>query len=117
MTDELEERADKADVSRRTSDRRLDDLDRKFDAMSMKLNEIRDWLIGEPESSALGRQLLDRAKSNKESIERITARLDLLEDWRTAWQGAWRFVVSAVVVLGLITTGLGLLAYFRLLHT
>jgi hypothetical protein len=113
MTDDLTERADQADVNRRASDRRIEDLARKVDNMAMSINQIRDWLIGEPENSALGRQLLARAIANRESIDKLTVRLDLLEDWRTEWKGIWRFLVSAGVVLGIISTALGLLAYFR----
>jgi hypothetical protein len=88
----------------------MEQLERKIDQVDRRLQELRDWLIGEPESSALGRQLLQRAVINAQNIERQGGRIESLEDWRTEWSGVWRFVTGLGVVLGVIGTFLGLLA-------
>jgi hypothetical protein len=97
---------------RRIDDRRLDQLERKMDGVAVRVDEIRDWLIGEPESSALGRQLLQRAKANRSDIDKHDGRLDSLETWRSEWRGTWRFIASAGTVLGIIATAFSLAAYF-----
>src|ERR1051326_8992250 len=91
-------------------DRRMDQLERKIDNVDRRVTEIRDWLIGEPESSALGRQLLQRAITNAKNIDRNVVRIEALEDWRTEWQAVRRFVTGLGVALGIIGTFLGLLA-------
>jgi hypothetical protein len=119
MTDELEDRADRADtradksdIRERLSDRRIEDLTRKMERVASRVDEIREWLIGEPEASALGRQLLSRAKHNRESINELDHRLEVVEDWRTEWRGSWRLLVGFGTILGIVGTFFGLLAWF-----
>jgi hypothetical protein len=95
---------------RRADDQRFEKLERKVDSVAVRVDEIRDWLIGEPESSALGRQLLSRAKANRFDIDKINIRLDSLEDtrlksledWRTEWRGSWRLITGTAVVLSIV---------------
>lgn len=98
---------------RRTSDPRLDNVERKLDNLSVRVNEIRDWLIGEPESSALGRQLLQRAKDNRADINVLRDRMDEFDDWRQEMRGSWRLVTSIATVLGVVATILAILSWVR----
>ena len=97
---------------RRASDERLENLERQVAAVAVRVDEIRDWLIGEPESSALGRQLLQRAKANRNDINEHDRRLDSLETWRAEWRGSWRFITAVGTVLGILGSVFGIAAFF-----
>lgn len=121
---------------RREDDRRLDRVEKKVDTIGERVDELRDWLMSEPESSALGRQLLARAKANRVDIDKHDARLgaierlaanvvadrkrfedhddaiDSLELWRAEWRGSWRFITAVGTILGIIGAFFGLASWF-----
>jgi hypothetical protein len=89
---------------RREDDRRIEKLDRKIEDLTNAFYKFRDELRSEPDASPLGRSLLGRWAENRARIERLEHQVDLLEKWRDQWQGSWRLVTGAAVVLGLIAT-------------
>lgn len=110
------------DERRRSDDKRFERLENSINGVAKDVSAIRDMLITEPEASPLGRSLLNRAKDNHNDI--IDLRRDFerfkeedfqpLWDWWNQTKGAWRFVLGAGVVLGIIGTFFGILAFWGL---
>jgi hypothetical protein len=111
------------DELRRQDDVRYRDLDRKVSAVAKDVTAIRDMLISEPEASPLGRALLARSLENRREIEKVAiatskavdnCREDFeaflkddfkpLNDWWNQSKGAWKFVLGASIVLGIVST-------------
>lgn len=96
----------------------------KVDGIAKDVASIRELLITEPEASPLGRSLLNRAKENRERHDRLRADFELfkkeefapIDDWWNQTKGAWRFVLGSGVVLGIVGTFFGILAFFGLGH-
>ncbi len=98
---------------RRADDDRYTDLNRKVDNVANDVKSIRDMLISEPEASPLGRALLKYAAENRRLIEEQRADFDPMYDWWQQQRGAWRLVIGAGVVLGIVGSFFGILAYFQ----
>lgn len=102
-------------------DKRFSDLDRKISEVAKDVASIRELLITEPEASPLGRSLLARSHENRAAISELRRDFDQfkrqdfdpIDDWWNQTRGAWRFVLGAGVILGLIGSFFGLLAYFQ----
>lgn len=89
---------------RRADDQRFEKLDQKLDKIADRVNEMRDWMISDPEKSYLGKALSRRADVNAQNIEKLDDRLKTVESWMTQWKGSWRLVTGVAVVLGIIAT-------------
>lgn len=105
---------------RRLDDSRIDNLDSKVvrldtkvERLDVKVNEIRDWLITEPEASAMGRALLRRATAADERIRELRVEHDEIHDWVQQFKGSARVmlyvptIVSAIAAVVAIAVGMG----------
>lgn len=103
MTDEL----------RRVDDDRYKDLDRKVDQVIRDVGSIRDMLISEPEASPLGRSLLKAQAENRALILDLRQDFEPVYDWWQRSRGAWAAILGLAVILGIVATFFGVLAYFQ----
>jgi hypothetical protein len=111
MTDDL----------RRADDDRYRDLSGKVDNVANDVKSIRDMLISEPEASPLGRSLLKTSSYNRRLIDEHwqdfqnfrKEEFDPIDDWWQQQRGAWRMVIGVGVVLGIVGSFFGILAYFQ----
>ena len=105
---------------RRQDDDRFTKLEGKIDETKEKVDAIHILLMTEPEASPLGRSLLKYALENRRLIEDLRTdfvrhkRDDFgpLEDWWQQWRGIWRFVIGIGIVLGVIGSFFGIVAFF-----
>lgn len=97
MTDDL--------PHRRSSDDRVERIEQKVDRILEKLED--------PDASALGRILRDRADRNERNIEGLTQRVDELERDRDRATGAMAFVKGVQVVMAILVALLALYVAFR----
>jgi len=106
---------------RRVDDDRYEKLEQKVDDVGKTVGEIRDMLISEPEASPLGRSLLKASAENRRLIDDHWTRFETfrkdefnpIDDWWQQARGAWRLVLIFSVVLGIVGTFFGVLAYFQ----
>lgn len=101
-------------------DKRYERLDDKITKVQEDVSSIRDMLITEPEASPLGRSLLNRARDNRDAITDLRHDFEHfkdnefkpLDDWWNQTKGAWRVILGLSVVLGIVGSFFGVIAYF-----
>jgi hypothetical protein len=105
---------------RRATDDDYKKLDAKVDTVANDVRSIRDMLISEPESSPMGRALLRRSATNTRAIDTLRADFETfrkeefnpIDDWWQQTRGVWRAVIGLGIILGIIGTFFGVVAYF-----
>jgi outer membrane murein-binding lipoprotein Lpp len=78
---------------------KVERLDTKVERLDVKVNEIRDWLITEPEASAMGRALLRRADMNAADIRDLKTQQNQHDDWIQQFKGSARIILYVPTVL------------------
>ncbi len=99
--------------------RKMLEIDRKVTRIERDTASLRELLITEPEASPLGRSLLYRARENREMLDKLRHDFELfkkedfrpLDDWWNQSKGAWRLVLAAGIILGIVSTLLSVLAF------
>jgi hypothetical protein len=107
---------------RRVDDRRIEQLDRKITKVASDVGSIRDMLISEPAASPLGRALLEKSTENRRIIDRhhdefqafVRDDFQPLDDWWNQSRGAWKFILGAGTVLGIVGAVFGVASFFGL---
>jgi len=82
---------------------KVERLDTKVERLDVKVNEIRDWLITEPEASAMGRALLRRADANATKIRELREDLDPIHDWIQQFKGSSRALLYVPTILAAVS--------------
>lgn len=95
-----------------TEMRRLDDerylrLERYLQAVETKVDRVYD-AISDPEQSVLGRQLLRRADTNAQNIEKLAVKVDDLESWRDQAKGSLALAKIAQILVAIAVGALTL---------